>query len=221
MNKLKFFTTLCCAALLFAACDKDNEPLKQNDPANDTKEAVDLGLSVKWAICNVGATSPEKYGNYYAWGETKTKENYSWDNYTHGTSSDLAKYNATDGKTTLEASDDAAAKNWGGTWRMPTDKEWKELINKCTWTWTDNYNSTGVAGYEVKATNGNSIFLPAAGYCNSSTTPGGVGTNGNYWSSSIDATDLSRASYMYILSGSKNMVGSGRCAGLSVRPVCE
>ncbi len=226
MNKLKFFTTLCCAALLFAACDKDNEPLNQNDPANDTKEAVDLGLSVKWATCNVGATSPEKYGNYYAWGETTMKSNYSWNPYTYGTYNDdddystLTKYNAKDKKTTLETADDVVATYWGGKWRMPTDKEWKELINNCTWTWTSNYNSTGVAGYEVKATNGNSIFLPAAGFRGNGVLYG-AGSDGCYWSSSLDADGPNNAWGVDFYSDDVYRGGSSRCCGLSVRPVLK
>ncbi len=227
MNKLKFFATLCCATLLFAACDKDNEPLKQNDPANDTKESVDLGLSVKWATCNVGATKPTEYGNYYAWGETKTKSDYSWDTYKYGSAYNaLTKYNTdsgygiVDNKVTLEAADDAAAVNWGGNWRMPTDAEWTELCEKCTWTWTSNYNGTGVAGYEVKASNGNSIFLPAAGFCYC----GGLdyaGSYGRYWSSSLYADSPSRAWYVDFCSGYVSRDYYRRDYGRSVRPVCE
>ena len=104
---------------------------------------VDLGLSVKWATCNVGATTPEGYGNYYAWGETKPKSTYDWSTYKYcnGDRYSMTKYctnseyGIVDNKTTLELSDDAAHVNWGGSWRMPTKAEQDEL-NNCTWTWT-------------------------------------------------------------------------------------
>ncbi len=233
MNKLKFFAALCCAALLFAACDKDNEP--KNDSNNDSSEQtstenghewVDLGLSVKWATCNVGATSPEKYGNYYAWGETKTKSDYSWDTYKYGSAyDDLTKYNTdsdygiVDNLTTLEAADDAAAKNWGGKWRMPTNYEWGELQTMCDWTWTFQ---SGVAGYEVKASNGNSIFLPAAGH-RSNDGLYYAGSDGDYWSSSLYTGEPSSAWNVSFNSDRVYRGGydDGRYYGYSVRPVCE
>lgn len=142
-------------------------------------EAVDLGLSVKWSSVNVGASSPEDNGNYYAWGETETKDVYSWATYkfmdhetegkkdsqrgvTKYTFADSYNYGiwyqsgvfVGDGKTTLESADDAAAANWGGKWRMPTAAEWEELSNNCYLVWTSDYNSTGKAGliiYKAKA----------------------------------------------------------------------
>ena len=101
-------------------------------------EYVDLGLSVKWATFNVGATSPEDYGDYFAWGETETKEEYTWENYKwcNGTVYKITKYNATDGKTILEPEDDVAQVLWGGNWRMPTIEEQTELREQCIWTWT-------------------------------------------------------------------------------------
>ncbi len=219
MNKLKFFATLCCAALLFAACDKDNEPKNDNDTSNDTKSAVDLGLSVKWATCNVGATSPEEYGNQYAWGEIETKGTYSWNAYKYGTADKLTKYNATDKKTTLEAADDVAAAKWGGAWRMPTDAEWKELVDKCTWTWT---TLNGKNGYEVKSkTNEQSIFLPATG-CRGDDGLIDAGSYGAYWSSSLNTDDRTGAQSMYFYS--TDGVYRNYCIryfGGSVRPVCK
>ena len=134
--------------------------------------AVDLGLSVYWGTTNIGASKPEDYGDYYAWGETEPKESYSWSTYKYGTSSSgpffkyntISSYGSVDDKTELEPEDDVASVKLGGEWRMPTDAEWTELRTKCTWTWTTNYNGTGVKGQIVTATNGNSIFLPAAGY---------------------------------------------------------
>ena len=189
-------------------------------------EYVDLGLSVKWASCNVGATAPEDYGNYYAWGEVLPKPDYSWATYkySNGTYNSMTKYctksshGTVDNKTTLEAMDDAATYNWGGSWRMPTNAEWTELREQCTWTWTSR---NGVDGYEVKSkTNGNSIFLPAAGY-RSYADLGGAGSNGIYWSSSLDESDPYLARYVLFYSGYVPMKNiECRNCGLSVRPVC-
>ena len=184
-------------------------------------EWVDLGLSVKWATCNVGATKPEEYGNYYAWGETTTKATYSWNTYTLTTDggSTFTKYNTTDGKTVLELADDAARANWGGAWRMPTDAEWTELRENCTWTWTSGYNGTGVAGRIVTSNiNGNSIFLPAAGYRNNDGLYG-AGFNSGYWSSSLSAVYPGYAWYVGFCSDNVDRYYYNRCYGLSVRPV--
>ena len=227
MKKFRFFAALCCAAMVFAACDKSDEPKNgsnnndsnNDDPKNDTKEAVDLGLpsGLKWATCNVGATSPEEYGDYYAWGETTTKETYSWDTYKHGDGETFSKYNTTDGKTTLEASDDAATTNWGSAWRMPTDGEWTELRENCEWIWTDSYQTTGVAGYWVTGKNGNTIFLPAAGYRYSGSLSGAG--YGIYWSSSLLTDDPYYAWFAYFNSGIVYRNYGDRYYGRSVRPV--
>ena len=126
MKKLAFLTAaMLCGALTATAQNKEND-----------HEYVDLGLpsGLKWATCNVGATAPEEYGNYYAWGENTPKDNYDWDTYklTTDGGTTFTKYNGTDGKTTLDPEDDAAAVNWGGKWRMPTDDEWTELRENCT-----------------------------------------------------------------------------------------
>ena len=121
---------------------------------------VDLGLSVKWARCNLGAWKPTDYGDYFAWGETEPKTDYTWETYKWGTENNFTKYNDTDGKIVLDPEDDAATVNLGSPWRMPTKKETNELWGNCTWTET---TQDGVNGYEVKGPNGNSIFLPAAG----------------------------------------------------------
>ncbi len=210
MKHTKFFFALCSAAVLFAACEKNDEP------KNDTQEAVDLGLSVKWATCNVGANTPEAYGNYYAWGETTTKSDYLWDNYKYGDGTTFSKYNTTDGKTTLETVDDIAAVNWGGKWRIPTDAEWIELYEKCTWTWT---TLKGVNGYKVKATN-DSIFLPVAGYRFREYTLGADNT-GHYWSSSLNTDTLNMAHQVYFDSHNVYRFNSDRYIGLAVRPVCK
>ena len=186
---------------------------------------VDLGLSVKWATMNVGASKPEDYGGYYAWGETEPKEVYNWSTYKHcrGSETTLTKYNAysylgtVDNKTELDAIDDAAVVNWGGSWRMPTDAEQTELRNNCTWTWT---SQNGVNGYKVTSkSNGNSIFLPAAGYYLDSSLHN-AGIYGLYWSSSLDADDPYSA--WRVNFGSFYVDGGSypRDSGLSVRPVC-
>lgn len=155
-------------------------------------EAVDLGLSVKWANANVGATAPEGYGDYFAWGETETKSDYSWETYKFGTDyrGPFSKYNTqssdgpVDNMTVLDAEDDVAHVKLGGNWRMPTKAELTELINNCTWTVVTNYNGTGINGRLVTATNGNSIFLPASGsWYNTELID--VGSAGGYWSSSL------------------------------------
>ncbi len=197
---------------------------------HENHEYVDLGLpsGTLWATCNVGATKPEEYGDYFAWGETKPKEKYSWDNegeYKWGVENDIApnygmtKYNVTDGKTVLEAADDAATANWGGAWRMPTVAEQEELRTECTWTLTDNYNNTGVAGQIVASKaegNTNFIFLPLAGFYGD-TTLKAVELECRYWTSSLCEYNPEIA---YVIS--RGFFGtSGRCLGIPVRPVCS
>ena len=193
-------------------------------------QAVDLGLpsGIKWASCNIGAEKPEDYGNYYAWGEVSPKEDYSWATYKYanGASDKLTKYcndasygdnGFTDNKTTLDPEDDAAHVNWGGSWRMPTDAEWAELIANCTWTWT---TQNGINGYRVTSkTNSNSIFLPAAGY-RYDTYLYDVGGYGYYWSSSVDELYPSSAWSLGFGSDGVGRSGSSRHGGQSVRPVC-
>ena len=188
-------------------------------------EWVDLGLpsGTKWATCNVGATSPEKYGNSYAWGETETKGDYTWDTYKwcNGSRSTLTKYNTSssygtvDSKTVLELADDAARANWGGAWRMPTDAEWTELRENCTWTWT---TKNGVNGYEVKGLNGNSIFLPAAGYRYNDKLFG-AGSYGYYWSGSLYSDGPGSAWDVDFGSDNVDRDNYFRYYGRSVRPV--
>ena len=180
------------------------------------QDYVDLGLpsGTKWATCNLGASKPSDYGDYYAWGETEPKGNYSWETYKWGTKDNLTKYNKTDGKTTLDPADDAATQKLGSPWRMPTYDEIKELLGNCTWTWT---TQDGKNGYEVKSKkNGNSIFLPAAGYVNSQDLFD-VGSWGRYWSGSLGVAD---ARYLNFSWNEHNWSASGRFYGLPVRPVC-
>ena len=192
--------------------------------------AVDLGLSVLWASCNLGASSPEEYGDYYAWGETETKDDYSWSTYKFKTGTGLfsyfSKYNNDDNKRVLDSDDDAAHVKLGGKWRIPTHAECTELENNCTWTWTNDYNGTGVKGKIVTASNGNSIFLPAAGY-RDNTSLNDAESRGNYWSSSLNKdgiADPDFAFYVYFDSAGRPMRDSDdrdRYYGSSIRPVCE
>jgi hypothetical protein len=192
---------------------------------------VDLGLpsGLKWATCNVGATKPEEYGDYYAWGETTPKTTYyNWSTYKYanGSPTTLTKYCSdanygyngfTDNLTTLETIDDAATQNWGGKWRMPNIEEWKELIDNCIWTWT---TLNGVNGYEVKATNGNSIFLPAAGcHFGSNLKVQDAASSGLYWSCSLYKSGIDYARLMLFSSNKHDLDGYGRCFGFSIRPV--
>ena len=176
-------------------------------------EWVDLGLpsGLKWATCNVGATSPEGYGNYYAWGETTTKESYYESNCTTF-GQQISDFS---GNVTY----DAARANWGSTWRMPTKTEMEELENNCTWTWT---TQNGVNGYRVRGPNGNSIFLPAAGYCNGSSR-NYVGEFGDYWSSTpYDyESDTVLAYRLFFYSPSHGGNWHNRSFGYTVRPVSD
>ena len=200
---------------------------------------VDLGLSVLWASCNLGesglVSSPEEYGAYYAWGETETKDNYSWSTYKFGNSSSgpFSKYNTkslygtVDNKTVLETGpngDDVASKKLGGKWRMPTYEEWTALRTNCTWTWTSNYNNTGIAGRIVKSNvsghTDKSIFLPAAGYRNV-TGLYNAGSRGYYWSSSLYTVSPYYAWDVYFNSDNVGGYNNYRYNGLSVRPVSE
>lgn len=193
----------------------------QNKVINGHK-FIDLGLpsGLLWAETNVGASSPYADGDYYAWGETETKSYYSWDTYKWGNSP--TKYNSSDGKTKLEASDDVATVKWGKECRMPSLAEFQELYNKCDWTWKSSYN--GASGYLVKGPSKQTIFLPASGYRNDGDL-GSHGSYGYYWSSLLDASDTDEAydAYgLYFNSGYFSPSLNGyRYGGLSVRPVAE
>ena len=202
-----------------------------------TMEYVDLGLpsGLKWAKCNLGASKPSDYGDYYAWGETAPKADYTWATYKwmqagQSESKYITKYTIADGetgaiwydssgnfigdnKTVLDAADDAAIANLGSPWRMPTVDEIRELRDNCTWTWT---TQDGVNGYQVDGPNGNAIFLPAAG-CRQNSGLSEAGTEGYYWSLSTDnsvcAHMVELASYVAVWNNFY------RFLGFSVRPV--
>ena len=203
-----------------------NSLIKTYSPASNGHEAVDLGLpsGLKWASYNVGATKPEEYGGYYAWGETEEKSDYDWDTYKycHGTYDSMTKYctdsryGTVDNKTTLEPADDVATVKWGGAWRMPTIEEQDELRNNCTWTWT---TLNGVNGYRVTGPNGKSIFLPAAGY-RDGTEVYDRGSHSLYWSSSLGISGCNDAYNLNLNSGNYAWGCSYRIFGSMVRPVC-
>ena len=173
-------------------------------------EYVDLGLpsGLKWATCNIGASSPEEYGDYYAWGEVNTKKEYTEDNsFMYGTPID---------KISGNPRYDVARAKWGGSWRMPTREEFEELIDNCTWEWT---TKGGHKGYKVTGRNGNSIFLPAAGYRYSDTY--NAESYGYYWSATPGESDAQSAYYLSFYSGSRSTSWDRRDCGLSVRPVSD
>ena len=171
---------------------------------------VDLGLpsGLKWATCNVGASNPGSYGNYYAWGETTTKSSY-----TKGNGS-TSNQNIGDIAGTIR---DAARQNWGGSWRMPRASEIDELSNNCTWTWT---TQDGHDGCRITGPNGNSIFLPAAGYRYGSSSSY-VCSYGYYWSSTPNESNTQGAYSLFFYSGLRSRLWDYRYYGFSVRPVLE
>ncbi len=186
-------------------------------------EVVDLGLpsGLKWRSMNVGASKPEDYGNYYAWAETTPKSSYTSANYKYPATSYsdgitiYKKYDTTpggDGKTVLEAEDDAATANLGNGWRTPTSREFKELRENCTWTWKNDYN--GVKGMLVTGPNGKSIFLPAGGWYEPSLQ--NRGSYGSYWTASGNGGTVSAVDF---INNDKSAALLPRCTGRSVRPV--
>lgn len=194
--KKAIFSLLLAAIIAPAAHAQDYVMIHLNDGqvglanVNDiskltfaTTEAVDLGLSVKWATCNVGANAPEESGLYFAWGElTANKESWVKTTYEYY---DEATGEYEDLGTDITGTEyDIAHEAMGGDWRMPTKDEWDELMNNCTWT---SSTLNGVSGNTVTAANGNSIFIPLAGYYSNSTLQA-KGDNGAYWSSTASDT---------------------------------
>lgn len=190
-------------------------------------EYVDLGLpsGTLWATCNIGANSPEEYGDYFAWGEIETKQNFGWSNYKwcKGTETSITKYCTNDGYgaadniATLELEDDVAYKKWGAKWRIPTRQDFKELYDECVWTWTI---INGVNGYKVSnKRNGNFIFLPVTGgheYFNRYN----IG-EGRYWYSSVSSYSPNYAENISFDEGDVTFYfATPRCHGLAIRAIC-
>lgn len=202
-------------------------PENPENPETPNHEWIDLGLSVKWATCNVGANSPEEYGNYYAWGEIETKDKYLESNsLTYGLRmSELESLGYIDRKGNLTTSYDVATTNWGEGWRMPTYYEIRELYDECDMTWTI---LNGITGCYFTGPSGKSIFLPAAGCFDSGSY--GVGRRGYYWSATpndIDNSDDGTTPGHWVFSLRFNdeycydFDGGYRSDGCSVRPVFE
>jgi hypothetical protein len=223
MKKIFNLFVLVAMSLLFVQCEKEG-----GVGVHKKHEFVDLGLSVKWATCNIGAETSTDFGDYFAWGETSVKETYDWSTYKYcaGVKSSFTKYCSiesygnegfVDDKKELDAEDDVAMVTWGGKWRMPTRAELAELRRNCTWEW---FTMNGVHGYLIRSKkNGNSIFLPAAGFV-SGTNQVDVGEKGYYWSTAL-YTDAPFHAYIEKFEADKEDLDyCGRIYGLSVRPVC-
>ncbi|MCQ2234976.1 MAG: hypothetical protein MJZ24_09590 [Paludibacteraceae bacterium] len=198
---------------------------------------VDLGLpsGTKWGTCNIGATKPTEYGDYFAWGETEPKEVYNWDTYKWcenkkvddewGFPNDFtkyctsSKYGTVDNKKVQDAEDDAATANWGSAWRMPTRAEQEELREGCDWEWVEDFNGSGVNGrLGTSKSNGSTIFLPAAGY-RYNTDLYDVGDSGYYWSASLNEYYPDIACGLFFSDGSIDWSSYDRDDGQSVRAV--
>ena len=182
-------------------------------------EFVDLGLpsGTLWATCNVGASSPEQAGLYFAFGET---EGFTAEQVEKGVRKfNKTSYKAKKFKSELTSEEDAAHVNMGEGWRMPTYNEWQELIDNCDTAWTDDYNGTGIKGrIFTSKVNGNSVFLPAAGVCNGSSV-NYVGSWGYYWSASYSPNNAGIS--LFFTSSVQPLGAYGKDIGRVVRAVCE
>ena len=213
------FVPMCLIAFSFVSCSDDGDDDSSSVSTADDGYTVsgklnghyyvDLGLSVKWADRNIGALSSSAYGDYFAWGETETKDSYTYSN--------SVTYGVEMNEIAGSAEYDAATANWGNKWRMPTIEEFEELLEKCSWVWTSRNGSNG---YLVTGPNANSIFLPAAGF-RYGTYLYDAGSYGDYWSA---ASGSNNATYAYSLdfdSSYHYVYSYDRCDGQSVRPVSE
>lgn len=234
MKKLNKFAvllisfTITATTPLYTSCSSGDDNEENYSPDGDNSnggkklsgvinghEAVDLGLSVKWATCNYGASSAYSTGNYYAWGETTTRSSYYRDTYKY--------YNPrtdrdNDLMNSIQGSKYDVAKNWGGNWRMPSKSEFEELVNKCTWKWT---TVSGTNGYKITGINGMSIFLPANGSYFATEKGAKAGVWGEYWTGTFkNTTDFYSHAYALTFTQSKkNIDGESRYVGLAIRPV--
>lgn len=228
MNRiLKTIVAIMLMMVFALGCTKPDEPNNGASVSGSIEghDYVDLGLpsGTLWATCNVGADTPEDYGDYFAWGEIVSKTSYLWTNYSFAYDrTQLTKYclnpiygyqGFADSLTTLETCDDAAAANWGGGWRMPSYAEWREMINNC---WLDGPHINGVNDWAFVGNNGNRLVLPFASFKEGTSNGGYVGY---YWSSTLytDQPDCARLFYM---EGNEYMMSfDPRSLGLTVRPV--
>ena len=240
IRKITMAALVAFSVVIAGGCTKSDDPNNGGGGNNgggngggtyNGHEYVDLGLpsGTLWATCNVGATSPEEYGDYFAWGETQPKDTYNWSTYQYCMGSDHTLtmyctdtdphfhfgYNGFyDDLTTLLPEDDVATANWGSGWRMPTRAQWEELYVNAAYTWTTR---GGVHGRLFTASNGNSLFLPAAGY-RSDVELKFAGIGGYYWSSSLYDCPVYAMGFLFgvdvcfVLNGNRD-------TGRSVRPV--
>lgn len=244
MKKVTLFLSLLLVAAFLGSCDKEKTEQTEQTGKHKGHEFVDLGLpsGTLWATCNVGAENPWDYGDYFAWGETNSKSEYSLENYFDYAAKEYKKYNnGKDGKKELDEADDVAHVKWKGNWRMPSKKQFEELVKECYWVWTDSYGKDLVSGYIVykakseddkgkRKSSSNStivyrvaedahIFLPAAGY----RFTGFLyyeGDSAVYWSRSLSEFHSYNAWYLYFNSGYVVAYYGLRYYGRSVRPVC-
>ena len=200
---------------------------EQGEQEEFVMAAVDLGLSVKWAACNLGATYSTDYGDYFAWGETETKDAFTQANYSfYDSDYKITKYNSTEGwgvvdnKKTLDLEDDAARAILKGSWRIPTHSDWNELKDHCIWTWDQ---VDGVNGYTVTSLSGASIFLPGASYKDGASVHDNNSNQGWYWTANLSNGYPSSAKCLYIDHNFVDLTSSdlGRYLGLSIRAVCD
>ena len=205
-------TTIRRSSAKSVSSTKQNKSTSSSCPDNRHPHAIDLGLpsGTKWACCNMGASNPEGYGGYYAWGETSTKRNYTDGNYLNGKG---LTYNI--GKNIAGTQYDAATANWGSSWVMPSLKQMNELKDKCSSVWT---TKNGVNGQMFTGPNGASVFLPAAGY-RWKDDLGSAGSDGYYWSSTLYESRTYGAWCLYFYGGYVGTDFNYRNYGLSVRPV--
>lgn len=229
---LKNMLTVMLVMVFATGCNKPNGPNHGNDQGNELNghEYVDLGLpsGTLWATCNVGSEMPEGYGGYYAWGETEPKELYDWKSYKYGrfiheryelnkycTDSAYGLNGFVDNLTVMEPDDDVAWTCWGEGWRIPTIGEWEELFLNTTGVWT---TLNDVKGWRCTASNGNSLFLPAAGYWWDDAFNADLGL---YWSRTINKEFPYRAWGFHFNCDSSHLCGSSdRNRGQTVRAVC-
>lgn len=210
--------------LVFGSEDKVVVPAPSFD-ANGY-DYVDMGDAGIWATCNIGASKPEEYGLYFAWGETigypdaSSGKKFNWDDYKFAGSSGYPTkyYSSTDGLKTLELEDDAAHVNMRGDWRMPTTTEFETLDRLCNNEWTDDYKGTGVTGriFKLKTDESKQLFFPAAGTCNDGSVNGAV-THGSLWSSSLHWEEYSAEMATFYKSGFHFRSALGRTYGFSIR----
>ena len=221
-----------CAAVVLASCKRE-DPDRDKSPYD--QYAVDLGLSVKWASVNVGASNEKDLGNYYGWGETAEKPDdtyYDWESYlvfkgigTDDASRDAALSRLYDSNLILKSESDVASVEWGGSWRMPTVKEFEELLEKCTWEMVpsdyDSWSGDTPGGWKVTSKiNGKSIYIPAAGQRTNMSLDKDKGRQAYYWTSERDPDGELFAFGFGRFKNVPSWISQYVCMGCTVRPVC-